>query len=211
MRCMIRRLGVVDQSPISAGSNAGEARIQGVELEFGFEPVIGLDIYGNAGWLDAEYRNLTPLQAGTLSNSNIGTGAAGPACDIGTVGPSDAFNDAVVDCALGLELKNAPEWKALVGFNYTFDAGKDEIFFGGDAAYEADSFALVANTPGSLVEPGVRLDARVGWRAGDDRFRVTLWGKNLTDREYFRATTSVNQVYAAPPLTFGIDVGFKFD
>ena len=193
-------------------SNAGEARIQGVELEFGLRPVAGLDIYGNASWLDAEYRNLSPLQAGTLTNSNINTGAVGPACTgITATGPSDAFNDEVVECALGLELKNAPEWKGLLGFTYAIPIGAGEVFFGGDAAYEADSFALVANPPGSLVEPGLRLDARAGWRADDDSWKVTLWGKNLTDREYFRATTALNQVYASPPLTFGIDVGFRFD
>lgn len=193
-------------------SNAGEARIQGVELEFAFEPVDGLDIYGNASWLDAEYRNLTPLQAGTLTNSNIDTGAVGPACtNVTAVGPSQAFNDQIVACALGLELKNAPEWKALVGFTYTIPLASGEVFFGADGAYESDSFALVANPPGSLVEPGFRVDARAGWRSDNDRWRVTLWGKNLTDREYFRATTSVNQVYAAPPLTFGVDVGFRFD
>ncbi|WFL76364.1 TonB-dependent receptor [Altererythrobacter arenosus] len=193
-------------------SNAGEARIQGVELEFGFEPVPGLDIYGNASWLDAEYRNLSPLQAGTLTNSNINTGARGPACTgITAVGPSAAFNDQVVECALGLELKNAPEWKGLLGFNYSFPVGAGEVFFGADGAYESDSFALVANPPGSLVEPGFRVDARAGWRSEDNRWKVTLWGKNLTDREYFRASTALNQVYAAPPLTFGVDVGFRFD
>ncbi len=193
-------------------SNAGEARIQGVELEFGFEPVDGLDIYGNASWLDAEYRNLTPLQAGTLTNSNITSGAVGPACTaITATGPSDAFNDQVVDCALNLALKNAPEWKGLLGFTYTVPLASGEIFFGADGAYESDSFALVANPPGSLVEPGFRVDARAGWRAADDGWRVTIWGKNLTDREYFRASTGLNQVYASAPLTFGVDVGFRFD
>ena len=62
-----------------------------------------------------------------------------------------------------------------------------------------------------LIEPGFRLDARVGYRTENGRWRITLWGKNLTDREYFRATTSVNQVYASPPLTVGVDVGFNFN
>jgi len=86
--------------------------------------------------------------------------------------------------------------------------------FEGDAAYEDDTFGLLANVPGSEIEPGLRLDARIGYRT--DRWRVSLWGKNLTDREYFRvnivqAATLQNQVYAAPPLTWGIDVGFTFD
>lgn len=188
--------------------NAGEARIQGVEVEASINPTDGLTIYGNASWLDAEYRALNFDQAGLLSGSR--DTSAGPTC-VGANPAAANYQQQVIDCALNLALKNAPELKALVGFNYEAFIGDGEIFFGADAAYEDDSFGLVANPPGSLIEPGFRLDARIGYRAPDDRWKVTLWGKNLTDREYFRATTSVNQVYAAQPLTFGIDIGFAFD
>ncbi|MFN6935098.1 MAG: TonB-dependent receptor [Tsuneonella sp.] len=188
--------------------NAGKARIQGVELEFGLTLFTGLSVYGNASWLDGKYTSVDFNQAGLLTGST--NAVRGATCTNATPGTT-AYQQQVIDCALGLKLKNAPEWKGLLGFNYGFDMGGGEVFFGADAAYESDSFALVSNVPGSLVEPGVRIDARAGWKAPDDRWSVTVWGKNLTDREYFRATTSVNQVYPAPPLTFGIDVGFKFD
>jgi len=192
--------------------NAGEARIQGVEVEGRIEPVDGLTIYGNASWLDGEYQSLNFAQAGLLSGSTTTT--PGLAC--GAIGPAPgttAFEQAIIDCALGLDLKNAPEFKGLIGFNYDVPVGNGDVFFGGDAAYEQDTFGLVANVPGTQQEPGLRLDARIGYRT--DRWRVTVWGKNLTDREYFRANTfaggSQSQVFAAPPLTVGIDVGFTFD
>ena len=192
--------------------NAGEARIQGVEIEGRIEPVDGLTIYGNASWLDAEYQSLNFAQAGLLSGSTTTT--PGLACGtIGATPGTPAFEQAIIDCALGLDLKNAPEFKGLIGFNYEIPVGNGDVFFGGDAAYEDDTFGLVANVPGTLQEPGLRLDARIGYRT--DRWRVTVWGKNLTDREYFRANTfaggSQSQVFAAPPLTVGIDVGFTFD
>ncbi len=193
-------------------ANAGEARIQGVELEASFELVDGLNIYAHGSWLDAEYRSLSVFQAGLLTGTNFGTGAPGAACgNVTAAGGSAQFDQQVIDCGLGLQLKNAPEWKGLIGFDYTAAVGDGEMFLGGDAAYESDSFGLVANNPGALIEPGTRLNARIGYRSPGDRYSVTIWGKNLTDRNYWRATTSVNQVYAAPPLTFGIDVGFKFD
>lgn len=188
--------------------NAGEARIQGVEVEFSFRPFPGLDLYGNGSWLDAEYQNLDFNQAGLLSGSS--NTAAGPTCAGATPG-SPGYQQQVIDCALALDLKNAPEWKGLLGFNYTHFLGSGEVFFGADVSYEDSTFALVANPPGSLIEPGTRINARIGWRDENDRWSVTLWGKNLTDRVYYRATTSTNQVYAAAPLTFGIDVGFRFD
>ncbi len=192
--------------------NAGEARIQGVEIEGRIEPVDCFTIYGNASWLDAEYQTLNFAQAGLLSGSTTTT--PGLACGtIGAAPGSTAFEQAIIDCALGLELKNAPEFKGLIGFNYDIPVGNGDVFFGGDAAWEDDTFGLVANVPGTKQEPGLRVDARIGYRT--DRWRVTVWGKNLTDREYFRANTfaggSQNQVFAAPPLTVGIDVGFTFD
>jgi len=193
--------------------NAGEARIQGIEVEASIRPIEGLTIYGNASWLDAEYQSLNFAQAGLLTGSTTTT--PGLSCGPVAAAPgTPAFEQAIIDCGLGLDLKNAPEFKGLIGFNYTMPVGDGELFFGGDAAYEDDTFGLVANVPGSEIEPGLRLDARIGYRT--DRWRVSLWGKNLTDREYFRvnivqAATLQNQVYAAPPLTWGIDVGFTFD
>jgi len=193
--------------------NAGEARIQGAEIEGRIELIDGLTVYGNASFLDAEYRNLDFQQAGLLSNST--NTVPGLACTGVTAAPGTPEYEAqVIDCALGLDLKNAPEFKGLIGFVYEADVGAGQIFFGSDVAYEDDTFGLVANVPGTEQNPGTRIDARIGYRT--DRWRVTLWGKNLTDREYFRANTfnvptRQNQVFAAPPLTFGVDVGFTFD
>ncbi|KLE32302.1 hypothetical protein AAW01_11405 [Aurantiacibacter gangjinensis] len=188
--------------------NAGEAEIQGVEIEASIRPVSGLTIYGNASWIDGEYTEVNFNQAGLLTNSTAT--AAGPTCGGATPGSAN-YEQQIVDCALDLSLKNAPEWKGLIGFNYDIFTGPGDVFFGADFAWEDESFALVSNTPGSLVDPGLRIDARIGFETANERWRFTLWGKNLTDRDYWRATTSVNQVYAAPPLTFGVDVGFRFN
>jgi iron complex outermembrane receptor protein len=193
--------------------NAGKARTQGVELEGRIEPIDGLTFYGNASFLDAEYRNLNFQQAALLSNSTNTT--PGLACTSVTATPGTPQYEAqVIDCGLGLDLKNAPRFKGLIGFVYEADVGPGTVFLGSDVAYEDDTFGLVANVPGTEQSPGTRIDARIGYRT--DRWRVTLWGKNLTDREYFRANTfnvptRQNQVFAAPPLTFGVDVGFTFD
>lgn len=192
--------------------NAGEARIQGVELEGQIKPVSGLMIYGNASWLDAKYNALNFEQAGLLTNST--NTVAGLACRNVTGAPgSPQFQQEVIDCGLGLALKNAPEFKATLGFIYDVDLGDGMMFFGGDGSYETDTFGLVANVPGTEQSPGVRLDARLGYRQGP--WRIAVWGKNLTDRQYFRANTfnvptRQNQVFAAPPLTFGFDVGVSF-
>jgi iron complex outermembrane receptor protein len=192
--------------------NAGKARIQGIEVEAQLRPVDGLTLYANGSWLDAEYRRLDFDQAGLLSNST--NTVPGLACTNVTATPNtEQYRQQVIECALGLEMKNAPEWKLLGGFVYDFALGDGDFFIGSDIAYESDSFGLVANVPGTKQQPGVRIDARMGYTTGPWRF--TVWGKNLTDREYFRANTfnvptRQNQVFAAPPLTVGFDIGFQF-
>ncbi len=192
--------------------NAGKARIQGIELEAQLRPVNGLLVYGNGSWLDAKYTALNFDQAGLLSNST--NTVAGLACgNVTAPGGTPLFQEQVIDCALGLQLKNAPEFKILGGFIYDFALGDGNFFFGSDVAYESDSFGLVANVPGTEQSPGLRVDARMGYATGPWRFSV--WGKNLTDRRFFRANTFnvptlQNQVFAEDPLTVGFDIGFQF-
>ena len=113
-------------------------------------------------------------------------------------------------CAVGLDMKNAPEFKSNAGFLWIRDVNDGEFTFGADASYEEESFALVANNPGSIVEPGVRVNSRIGFTPKNGNWNVSLWVKNLTDKTYYQATVGANQVYAAAPRTLGIDFGINF-
>lgn len=193
-------------------ANIAAARIQGVEVETSWYPVEGLSFYAHASWLDAEYRDLTATQAGLITTTRTSpTFTPGPTCTGITTMPGDAGFDAqLIGCGLALELKNAPQFKAGGGFSYTAPVGAGNITLGSDIAYEDDSFGLVGNNPGSLIQPGFRMNARIAYAPEGERWRVAVWAKNLTDREYFRATTTVNHVYAAPPRTWGVDLGVSF-
>ena len=63
------------------------------------------------------------------------------------------------------------------------------------------------------------VDARISLNdigAGDGRFRVSVWGKNLTDEEYrlfgidFGTLGFSNAVFGTP-RTYGLDVVYNFD
>ncbi|MFC7292275.1 TonB-dependent receptor [Hirschia litorea] len=192
-------------------SNVGEAAIQGIELETSWFATDNLEFYMNGSWLDAEYQNLTAADAGIIKQ--IDPAVAGPAdaaCPGLSSTPGAMRDSQLIACGEASQLKNAPETKASLGFQYSIPAFDGYVKFGGDLAYEADSYALVANNPGSLISPGTRVNARVGYAPEDKGWRVSLWGKNLTDKEYYRNTTSTNHVYAELPLTWGVDFGVSF-
>lgn len=175
--------------------NVKETEIQGVELELSWRPVPALHVFANLGLLDAKYKALTLSQAGGLTNS-------GAACAGGVV---------TIDCALRLKLKNAPESKGVVGINYTLPVQSGKLNLSADVAFEDESWSLVANgPPHALTKVDPLFNARIAYSL-DNGWTASLWGQNLGDQKYWRAASAASfTTYAAPPLTWGLDVGYKF-
>ncbi len=174
--------------------NVNETEIQGLEFETTLKVTDRFEINANLGLLDGEYTDVTLSQAGGLTNQ-------GAACPGGVV---------TIACALGLELKNAPEYKGAVGAIYRMPFAEGEISFGGNIQFEDDSFSLVANSPPhALTDPGTLFNARIAYET--DAFTAAIWGQNLSDEEYWRASSGNSfTTYAAPPLTFGVDFALRF-
>ena len=78
---------------------------------------------------------------------------------------------------------------------------QDETIFVFDAG-QADSYSVV--------------NARLSFSAVDDRWVVSLWGKNLAEEEYFRfwadARDAIGYVYShvGPPRTYGLELTYRF-
>lgn len=178
--------------------NVDETKISGFEFDFTFAPNERFELNANLGLLDGEYEQLSLLQAQSL------LGALGAANCPGGV--------ATVDCAQDLELKNAPSFKANIGAIYNQPFANGILTFSGDISFESDSFNLVANAPFSAATDAPDLlNGRIAYKPDDAFWNVAVWARNLTDREYFRAGTATgNAVYAAEPMTYGIDFGFEF-
>ena len=176
--------------------NVEETGIDGFEFDLTFTPTQDFRLSANLGLLDGQYEEVTQAQASALTN-------AGASCPGGIP---------TIDCALGLELKNAPDWKANVAALYSLDFAGGAIDFSGNIAWEDDSFSLVANNPPNAESDiPTLINLRAAYRPGNGDWYVALWGKNVTDEEYYRAATANSQaVYAAEPGTYGIDLGFDF-
>ncbi|ABI77349.1 TonB-dependent receptor [Hyphomonas neptunium ATCC 15444] len=181
--------------------NVDETEIMGLEVEGIWQVTDNFQLNGNLGLLDAEYTDMTGDQARGLTNNGAG-------CPAGTVA---ADNAQVIACALGLSLKNAPEYKATLGALYTMSFYDGELIFSGDVSFEDDSWSLVANNPAhALSEIPTLMNARVKYESAQG-WSLAVWGKNLSDEEYYRATTAGSfSTYASEPITYGIDLGWKF-
>lgn len=181
--------------------NVDETEIMGLEVEGVWQVTQNLQLNGNLGLLSAEYTAVNGDQARGLTNNGAG-------CPAGTVA---ANNPQIIACALGLELKNAPEYKATIGALYQVPFAGGELVFSGDVSFEDDTWSLVANSPAhALIDVPTLANARVRY-VSDAGWTVAVWGKNLTDEEYYRASSAGSfTTYASEPLTFGVDLGYKF-
>ena len=181
--------------------NVDETEIAGLEVEGVWQVTDNFQFNGNLGILDAEYTSVTGDQARGLTNNGAG-------CPAGI----DPTNDtAIIDCALGLDLKNAPGYKATIGALYTQPVYNGELIVSADASFEDDSWSLVANSPAhAFIEIDTLINARVKY-ADDRGWSVAVFGRNLTDEEYYRAASASSfTTYASPPLEYGIEVGVEF-
>ena len=174
--------------------NLNSATVQGLEVDMVFKSSDNFEVFANLGLLDGEYENLTEQQIRTIT-------VDGATCPGGV---------ATRDCAEGKQMKNAPEFQANLGFLWTANVGSGEISFGGDVAIEDESYALVANNPGALIDPDPIVNARISYAPNGGNWNIALWGKNLTDEEYWKATTSPNVAYPIAPLTWGVDIRADF-
>jgi iron complex outermembrane recepter protein len=177
--------------------NVDETEIQGLEFEASWRPNSAFFMFANLGLLDAGYKSLTLSQAGALL-STVNRCAGGIV---------------TIACALDLKLKNAPEYKGVVGASYTMPLGNGDLVLNGDVAFEDESWSLVANNLGNaLIKVDPLYNAKITYNFSNG-WSASLWGQNLADQEYWRAASSGTThwtTYAAPPRTWGVDLGVRF-
>lgn len=144
--------------------NAASARIWGTELELNAAPMRGVTLDASLGYTNARFRNFTGIDA----DRN------------GTYNP--AIDDAL---ATALRFERVPSWQYAVSGGYEFDVGGGSIATRVSYNWRSSQFADTINSPSFKIPSYGLLDANIAYTAPDDRFRITLFGRNLTDTEFW--------------------------
>ena len=132
-------------------------------------PTEGLTLYGNIGWLDIEYKDFI----------------------------ADLTGDGIATDNSGLDLVRAPEWDMSVGVTYEHDAGDMGVFsVGASFSYTDDMVLTTPNDVGFYRDQLDTIDAQINWRSADDRYRFSIWGKNLSDNVERLGGTPVATLFA---------------
>ncbi|MGE0583134.1 MAG: TonB-dependent receptor [Steroidobacteraceae bacterium] len=174
--------------------NAGNATIDGLELEVTAVPVEGLELNGSLGLLDSEYTKWT-ASLGTCAAQGLTT----------------------VEQYLNLPLKQAPEWSYRVGANYSYDMGqRGVVSLGADYSAKDDHYNNLCASPGIRVQDYEFVNAQLRWKNSDENLLITLAGNNLTDSEVFNGGFDFGRSlgfaagYLYPPRTWSLSARYSF-
>ena len=171
--------------------NAAEVEASGLELELEAQLADNLTLRANLGLLDATYNEF-------LLDRNL---------------------DGVLEDFSGRDVVRSPDVTAGVDLTYLQELGsggnvrwnlnynhEDEntYYYNDDVGEEFDT----------VLEARDIVNASIRWVDADDRYHVSLFGKNLTDDRYKTASQAVGTLWTfssyGAPRTFGVEVGTRF-
>ncbi|WP_417320930.1 TonB-dependent receptor [Emcibacter sp.] len=167
-------------------ANAGKAEIYGIEVEVQAMPVDGLFVYGGLGYAD---------------NGNLD--------------PQTGFT---FDTSAGKNLPGASEWTLSVGGDYRFSVADGwAAMIGADYSWRSEYDHQASNQSETVREDGYGLlNARLSVGPDDESWKLTFYGKNLTDEVYrvygqdSMSSQGVAVAWFGPTREYGVTLGFNF-
>lgn len=150
----LQQTAIINGSFSFAVQNVGDAKAEGVELETTFEPLKGIDLFGNLSYFDSSYRRLTPGSAAFVNNAK--------------------------------KLPPFSKWTWQLGFNVDsggWNPGTVRFKTGAQLKHFSSYFPTVENN--NLISGYSRLDGFVAVATADDRWELSLSGRNLTNAKDF--------------------------
>lgn len=179
--------------------NIGKAEVKGVEFELLALVSDRLQVDAAVTYVDAQFTE------GQL------TEPLRPA-------PLDQAPGSVVVDLDGNELPRSPEWKVNVGgqLNIPFnDLG--DLMLRVDYSWQSEIYYTVFNIDAASEDSYGIFNARAEWYAGNGKWGVAAFGKNLNDEDYFSNMILDGTVYGAEfigslgaPRTYGVEFNYKF-
>jgi len=161
----------VDPNSVNITLNLGDARVFGVELDAFYQATDNLSFDATFSHSDAQYRD------GTVDARLLRTGAGGffgPSCD-------DIVCNSNGDVG-GNQVERTPPTQLSFGSQWEGDLSQwgASYYIRGDASWQSNFFATPANV--GTIPDRFLLNASAGMSF--DHVDVTLWARNLTDKQY---------------------------
>ncbi|MEH6585758.1 MAG: TonB-dependent receptor [Halioglobus sp.] len=170
-------------------TNAGEVTSYGIEADLMWLATDNLTIDGTLGLLDAEYDEFDCNRSGVPGS------------------PDEDCTD--------FDVKRTPDATGSLGATYSFGLSKGGAMdLNVNATYTDSFYNDIINSDSSEHEEVTLLNASVSYFSANEKFRLALFGRNLTDEEYQTSGLSVANLWNfstyGNPLTYGVELEFNF-
>ena len=174
---------------ISGLTNVPESEAAGVELEAHWLVTTGLTLDLGVAWLNTEIKEYEAVD------------------ELASAWPNEVRFD-----ASGSDLGNSPPWQVNGTLTYEWPVSSGlNMKVAGDFSYKDD------NDGARGVQPPISdyflVNARAGISAADDRWSVTVWGRNIFNHEYWLSTSTSNCCFVrmnGMPATYGVSLDYNF-
>jgi iron complex outermembrane receptor protein len=187
--------------------NAASAKIDGVEADITWAVSSALELGAGGGYTHSEYKDYLGAAYVLCATTPSGAGCS-------TTGRTAGLGYGVEDQDFsGRQLAMAPELSFNLHGDYDqpLPNGAGSLHFAGVFSYSDPYFYSPEHT---LEEPSHELlSATVTWQPESQRYRVSVFGDNMLNRQYYiqRGRTGLGGVqFPAAPFTWGIRFGMKF-
>ncbi|MFV3075374.1 TonB-dependent receptor [Niveispirillum fermenti] len=172
--------------PLEAMVNVPKSQVKGAEIEVTWAPVEGLRLKGGATYLDTE-----------VTRSFLNYTAFGAQADF-----------------KGSRFPFTPRWQGNADAEYQWPvgAGKD-AFVGASYIYRSGTNGDFIPDPRLAIDSYGLLDLRVGLQDAAGDWRVSLYGRNVTNEYYYQTAVRRGDAivrYAGMPVTYGVTASIRF-
>jgi iron complex outermembrane receptor protein len=176
-------------------ANAGKVRSRGFEADLAYAPTRLVSLSASAAYVDATYLDYRNAQQ-AVENLNLGS----------------------LQDLSGARLAGVPKFTWTLGADVAQPIGNwgirgIELYAHGDFSHRSSIYTAVSNSRYSLAPGYGLLNARVGLRSDDGIWDLSVWARNLTDKNYFvtlsPANTGLITGQVGDPRTVGITLRTK--
>jgi outer membrane receptor protein involved in Fe transport len=178
--------------------NVPKSRVMGAELEMTYRPERSLALSLSGTYLDAKVREY---------NGIVGAG----------VDPATGLRVPIFQSYEGAQLPFSPKVQLAASAHYTMEVSSSwNAFVGGDITHQSKSFGVLAVTSADKSNYEVPSRTLVGLNAGleapDNRWRLTVWGRNIFNEYYtLNSILAYDGIvrYAGRPAEYGVSFSYQ--
>ncbi len=117
---------------------------------------------------------------------------------------------------VGNELANAPRFSASFGANWkAIEMPAGSVHLRVDGHYSSKQWFELQNKPNLRQQPYTLVNGSIAFESADDRWKLSIWGKNIFDKFYYTSRLDVSSFgfiynHLGAPRTYGMSLDYKF-